>query len=202
MVGEREDKLDAVSVAGSDAGGSVAGSDFTLAGSVAGSVAATHGSEEPPRVDESLSNVGDYDDGASVATSRGALLEEDEDEVEDETDDGDDDDDGSIDGDKENRATAATGVGEGTSREATGEGGRRGGSGRGRGGGGGGGGGRGGGGGGGWRSGGVNRSRPPQILSRGCPNKTTRSTLRYLLVRSHALSKYVRLSSNPIDRNA
>ena len=110
VVGEREDKLDAVSVAGSDAGGSVAGSDFTLAGSVAGSVAATHGSEEPPRVDESLSNVGDYDDGASVATSRGALLEEDEDEDGEETDDADDNDEGSIDGDKENRATAATGV--------------------------------------------------------------------------------------------
>ena len=58
VVGEREDKLDAVSVAGSDAGGSVAGSDFTLAGSVAGSVAATPQSEEPPRMDESLSNGG------------------------------------------------------------------------------------------------------------------------------------------------
>ena len=121
------DGAETVSVAGSDFGGSVAGSDFP--GSVAGSVAATAGSEDPPRVDESLSALGDYDDVASQATSHShALLEEDEEDLDSDSDgsdgsgsgsdgsdgsDGsgsgsdDDDDDGSIDGDKENRAAPA-----------------------------------------------------------------------------------------------
>ena len=64
-----EDKLDVASVAGSDFPGSDAGTSVH-GGSVAGSVAATHGSEEPPRVDETLSALYYDDDGASVATSR------------------------------------------------------------------------------------------------------------------------------------
>ena len=74
-----EDKLDVASVAGSDFPGSDAGTSVH-GGSVAGSVAATHGSEEPPRVDETLSALYYDDDGASVATSRGpgGPLEEDE----------------------------------------------------------------------------------------------------------------------------
>jgi len=99
-----EDKLDVLSVAGSDFPGSDAGTSVA-GGSVAGSVAATHGSEEPPRVDESLSNIGDYDDGASVATSQGALLEGDEDEYGgDDSDDPEDSEDSeaSEEKDKEN----------------------------------------------------------------------------------------------------
>jgi hypothetical protein len=74
-----EEKLDVASVAGSDFPGSDAGTS-AYGGSVAGSVAATHGSEEPPRVDETLSALYYDDDGASVATSRGpgGPLEEDE----------------------------------------------------------------------------------------------------------------------------
>lgn len=75
---ERDKRDDCVSVAGSDFPGSDAGTS-AAGGSVAGSVAATHGSEEPPRVDDLVSVLGDYDDTASIATSRGALLEEDED---------------------------------------------------------------------------------------------------------------------------
>lgn len=111
-VGDANDKADTISVAGSDFPGSDAGTSVA-GGSVAGSVAATHGSEEPPRVDDVQSYLGDYDDTASVATSRGALLEEDEDA--DNPDDGseasvsdDSDSDSDSDDDKENNPEPQT----------------------------------------------------------------------------------------------
>jgi hypothetical protein len=111
-VGDANDKADTISVAGSDFPGSDAGTSVA-GGSVAGSVAATHGSEEPPRVDDVQSYLGDYDDTASVATSRGALLEEDEDV--DNPDDGseasvsdDSDSDSDSDDDKENNPEPQT----------------------------------------------------------------------------------------------